>query len=131
VTGRLVAIVLLLAAGCGRGGAEPEDGPRTIGFDESEPYPITAIDYHFHDAHPSLPIGLDRAVRFINQGSNLHNVTFVGVDYAENVRPGEELVVDPIGSLVSGPGRYRFVCKFHADRGMEGVLVVEDDSAGT
>ena len=27
---------------------------------EPRPYVVTAIDYHFHDAHPTFPIGPDR-----------------------------------------------------------------------
>ena len=84
---------------------------------------VTAIDYHFHDAHPSLPIALDRMVEVNNQGSNIHNVTFEGAGYDENVRPGKRLVIDP-QELFGEPGRYPFVCRFHADRGMSGVLVV-------
>jgi hypothetical protein len=95
-------------------GAQPPSGP----------YVVTAIDYHFHDAHPSLPIPLDRAVQFSNQGRNLHNVTIEGTDFDEMVRPGKRLTVDPIGSLFSTRGRYPFFCKLHADRGMSGVLVV-------
>jgi hypothetical protein len=44
----------------------------------SGPYVVTAIDYHFHDAHPSLPIRLGQAVQFSNQGRNPHNVTIEG-----------------------------------------------------
>jgi plastocyanin len=89
-----------------------------------KPYVVTAIDYHFHDAHPSLPIRLDRAVQFSNQGRNRHNVTIEGTAYDRTVASGRRITIDPIGSLLDGPGRYPFVCRFHADRGMSGVLVV-------
>jgi plastocyanin len=85
---------------------------------------ITAIDYHFHDAHPSAPIPLDRAVQFSNQGRNRHNVTIEGTGYSRTFGPGRRFTIDPIGSLLTEPGRYPFYCKLHADRGMSGVLVV-------
>jgi hypothetical protein len=120
---RTVPLLLVVLAAC-RGGAGPDPDAR--------PYVVTAIDYHFHDAHPSAPIPLDRAVQFSNQGGNPHNVTIEGTDYDRTIEPGERITIDPIGSLLSGPGRYPFVCRFHADRGMSGVLVlVEQDEAGS
>jgi plastocyanin len=110
--------VLLIATACAGNDGEPTERPFT------NPYVVTAIDYHFHDAHPSLPIELDRAVQFSNQGRNPHNVTIEGTAYDGTVRPGERITIEPIGSLLSSPGRYPFVCRLHADRGMSGVLVV-------
>lgn len=107
--------MLVLGTGCGNGGTDA---------DESGPYVVTAIDYHFHDAHPSLPIELGRAVQFSNQGRNPHNVTIEGTSYDRTFRPGARITIDPIGSLLDSPGRYPFVCKLHADRGMSGVLVL-------
>jgi cupredoxin-like protein len=108
------ALILLAVGGCETGDAAPPNGP----------YVVTAVDYHFHDAHPSLPIVLDRAVQFSNQGRNPHNVTIEGTGFDRVVRPGQRITIDPIGSLLPAPGRYPFVCRFHADRGMSGVLVV-------
>ncbi|MCA1727378.1 MAG: hypothetical protein LC722_06950 [Actinobacteria bacterium] len=89
------------------------------------PYTVSAIDYHFHDAHPSRPIDLGRAVRFSNQGNNVHNVTFAGVQgFDRDLLVGGEIVIDPISSLVPKPGEYRFFCRYHRDRKMTGVLVV-------
>ena len=111
---RALPLLLVALAACQGGGGQPEE----------RPYVVTAIDYHFHDAHPSLPIPLDRAVQFSNQGRNPHNVTIRGTDYDRTMQPGERITVDPIGSLFAGPGRYPFVCRFHADRAMSGVLVL-------
>jgi plastocyanin len=108
-----VVTAMLLVAGC---------GSRTA--DESRPYVVTAIDYHFHDAHPSMPIALDRPVEFSNQGRNPHNVTIEGTSFDRTVRPGARFRIDPISSVLGEPGRYAFVCKLHADRGMSGVLVL-------
>jgi plastocyanin len=91
---------------------------------DAGPYVVTAIDYHFHDAHPSFPIRLGRAVHFSNQGRNRHNVTIEGTDYDRTIGPGKRITINPIRSLLPEPGRYPFVCKLHADRGMSGVLVL-------
>ena len=109
-----LAAALLILPGC------DEDRPSN----DPGPYVVTAIDYHFHDAHPSMPIALDRAVQFSNQGRNPHNVTIEGTDYDRTLQPGTRITVDPVSSLLESPGRYPFVCKLHADRGMSGVLVV-------
>ena len=111
----LLLATLLLGVAC-------EDA--STGPEQSGPYVVTAIDYHFHDAHPSLPIELGRAMQFSNQGRNPHNVTIEGTSYDRTVRPGERITIDPIGSLLGSPGRYPFFCKLHADRGMSGVLVM-------
>jgi len=111
----VAAVTALLAAG-----ACSDEGTR----EARGPYVVTAIDYHFHDAHPSLPILLDRAVQFSNQGRNPHNVTIEGTTYDRTVRPGERMTIDPIESVLPEPGRYAFFCKLHADRGMSGVLVI-------
>jgi plastocyanin len=109
-----LAALLLLAGGCGSTTPAKPEGP----------YVVTAIDYHFHDAHPSLAIAVDRAVQFSNQGRNPHNVTIEGTAYDRTIEPGERITIDPIGSLLPEPGRYAFVCRLHADRGMSGVLVL-------
>ncbi|MGH2674467.1 MAG: cupredoxin domain-containing protein [Actinomycetota bacterium] len=111
----LVAL-LLVASSC--------SGAPDQTTDDLRPYVVTAIDYHFHDAHPSLPIPLGRAVQFSNQGRNRHNVTIEGTGYDRTFGPGRRITVDPIGSLLETPGRYPFFCKLHADRAMSGVLIL-------
>ena len=88
------------------------------------PYVVTAIDYHFHDAHPTFPIGPGRALVVKNAGRNLHNVTIPAIDFAGDVAPGEELVIEDLASRFDAPGRYTLVCVYHQDRGMNGVLVI-------
>lgn len=90
---------------------------------EPRPYVVTAIDYHFHDAHPTFPIGPDRDLVVKNAGRNLHNVTIPALDYSRNVRPGEQLTIGDIADRLS-PGRYVLFCKIHVDRGMSGVIVI-------
>jgi plastocyanin len=115
-----VALLLVgLLAGC----TEEEPGRRSL-YPTTGPYVVTAIDYHFHDAHPSLPIPADRVLEFSNQGRNPHNVTIPGFDVDRTFRPGERFSFDPVGSVFPAPGRYPFYCKLHRDRGMSGVIVV-------
>ena len=90
------------------------------------PYVVTAIDYHFHDAHPTLPIGPGRDLIVKNQGRNLHNVTIPALGYSRNVQPGDELEIDDIAAKLA-PGRYVMFCKIHRDRGMSGVIVIAQE----
>jgi plastocyanin len=87
-------------------------------------YFVTAIDYHFHDAHPTVPLTPDRVLVVTNEGSDVHNVTIPGTTFSRDVRPGHSLYVGRIGSLFTKPGRYPFFCRYHLDRGMKGVIVV-------
>ena len=113
---RLAALVAaLLLAGCSGATARPEG-----------PYVVTAIDYHFHDAHPSAPIRLDRALQFSNQSAHTHNVTIPGTAVDRNFRSGVRITFDPVSSILPEPGSYPFYCKLHRDRGMAGTIVVTD-----
>jgi hypothetical protein len=117
-----LAVLLVLAAAC----LSETDlaGPPAAQDPATGPYVVTAIDYHFHDAHPSMPINRKRALQFSNQGSNLHNVTIPGTDFLRNIRPGRRITIPVVGSVLGKPGRYQFFCALHVDRGMKGVLVV-------
>ena len=90
------------------------------------PYVVTAIDYHFHDAHPTLPIGPGRDLIVKNAGRNLHNVTIPALGYSRNVQPGGQLDIADIAAHLS-PGRYVMFCKIHRDRGMSGVIVIAQE----
>ena len=125
---RIVALALVLvcpSVACAPDGGSPGPSP-TILQDPNRPYVVTAVDNHFHDAHPSEPIALDRRLVFKNEGRNLHNVTISGTTLSQDIVPGERFSVVQIGSLVDGPGRFRLICKYHADVGMSGDLVVVD-----
>jgi hypothetical protein len=123
---RIVALALVLvclSVACAPEGGSPGPSP-TILQDPNRPYVVTAVDNHFHDAHPSEPIALDRRLVFKNEGRNLHNVTLQGTTLSRDIAPGERFSIDGIGSLVDGPGSYRLICRYHADLGMSGDLVV-------
>jgi hypothetical protein len=110
----LAGLCALLVAGCASGSAGEASGP----------YVVTAIDYHFHDAHPTNPLDGSRTLVIHNDSVHLHNVTIAGLDYDRDIRAGRRLVIRPVRSLFPQPGRYRFFCKYHLDRGMKGVIVV-------
>jgi plastocyanin len=117
VIGALAAAALVVTfAGPDEGAGGPDDVA-------TGPYVITAIDYHFHDAHPTFPIGPGRDLVVKNAGRNVHNVTIPALDYSRNVRPGRQLVIPDVASRLD-PGRYTLVCRFHADRGMTGTVVI-------
>jgi plastocyanin len=95
-----------------------------LGGERQGPYVITAIDYHFHDAHPTFPIGPGRDLVVKNAGRNVHNVTIAALDYSEDVRPGGELVIEDVASRLGAPGSYTLFCKYHEDREMTGSIVI-------
>ncbi len=88
-------------------------------------YGITAIDYHFHDAHPTLPIGPGRDLVVENDGRNVHNVTIPSVGYSHDIKPGQQIRIPDIAGFLGGPGAYTFYCKYHANLGMRGTIVIE------
>jgi plastocyanin len=90
---------------------------------EPSPYVVTAIDYHFHDAHPTFPIEPGRDLVVKNAGSNVHNVTIESLGIVHDIQPGGEFVIPDIGGQL-GPGTYELVCRFHLDREMTGEIVI-------
>jgi len=94
---------------------------------EVRPYVVTAIDYHFHDAHPTLPIGPGRDLIVRNQGQNVHNVTIPALGFSQDVRPGRQVVIRSIADLLA-PGRYELFCRIHLEAfGMKGVIVISPE----
>jgi len=93
----------------------------------TRPYVVTAIDYHFHDAHPTLPIGPGRDLIVRNQGRNVHNVTIPALGFSRDVEPGEQVVIGSIGDRLA-PGRYELYCQIHLEAfDMRGVIVIASE----
>ena len=113
--GGVLAGVLVLAVVVAAGAFSPSPAPD---------YVVTAIDYHFHDAHPTLPIGPGRDLVVKNEGQNVHNVTITGTDFSQDVRPGEQLRIPDIAEFLGGPGTYSFYCHYHEAQGMIGVIII-------
>jgi hypothetical protein len=128
----LLLLVLLLAAptavGCvGAKASHERSGLIPIATqpdDPSRPYHITAIDYHFHDAHPTPPLDPDRTIVVTNAGRVVHNVTIAGAHYSRDIQPGDRLVIRHVGRLLGGPGVHVFFCKYHASLGMKATVVI-------
>jgi plastocyanin len=91
-------------------------------------YIVTAVNYRFHDAHPTLPLqeGQDLVVK--NGTENLHNVTIPALGVSQDIPPGEQIRFPDIASSFAKPGRYTFFCQYHHDRGMTGVIVIAGSS---
>jgi plastocyanin len=89
------------------------------------PYVVTAIDYHFHDAHPTFPITPGSELIVDNEGRNVHNVTIPALGFSRDVRSGGRLVVGDVATELD-PGRYELVCQIHVDRGMTGTIVIAE-----
>ena len=124
----LLVIGLVALMGCSHSveAAPGQNLPLKIQPDDpSLPYGITAIDYHFHDAHPTRPLGMTRTVVVTNEGSVGHNVTIPGTNIDKNLKPGQKLVIPDIGKLLGGPGYYPFFCDLHVPQGMAGVIVIK------
>jgi plastocyanin len=91
--------------------------------EQPAPYVVTAIDYHFHDAHPTFPIAPGRDLVVKNAGRNVHNVTIPALEISTDVAPGGELTIEDVAGRLD-PGRYELMCRYHIDRGMTGVIVI-------
>jgi hypothetical protein len=121
-------VILVALTGCSHSveAAPGQNLPLKIQPDDpSLPYGITAIDYHFHDAHPTRPLGMTRTVVVTNEGSVVHNVTIPGTNIDKNLQPGQRLVIPDIGRRLGGPGYYPFFCDLHIVQAMAGVIVIK------
>lgn len=124
----LIALGALTACGgAGTARDEPRVAPSIRDLrteDLTGPYVSVAVDNHFHDVHPEdhIEIAADRPFIVKNQGSNTHNVTIAGTDIDEELEPGEEYEIRPVGELGLGP--QVLICRIHASQGMTGQFVV-------
>jgi plastocyanin len=123
--GVALACLLLVAGGvaCSRP-ATSAPVIRTLPDDPSLPYVITAIDYHFHDAHPTRDLDPTRAVTFSSQGSVMHNVTIPASGYSHDLAPGQRITLDALGKRLGGAGTYEMFCAYHVAQGMRGTIVI-------
>ena len=122
-------IVAAAATACvgASGAAEPSGTPLQVitqTASASGPYHVTAIDYHFHDAHPTPPLAPDRTIVVTNAGRNVHNVSIPGTTFSKDVKPGDSIALHEIGTLFGGPGEHVFICKYHVNLGMRGTVVI-------
>jgi Cupredoxin-like domain len=129
---RAAAACLILVAVAGCSSEEPASGDdsqksivEVLPQPTTGPYVSVAVDNHFHDIHPEdhIKIAADRTFIVKNEGRNLHNFTIPAADFTRDIRPGHELVFDPVGKRLP-PGTYTVFCKYHASQGMVGKFTV-------
>jgi plastocyanin len=108
----VAALAVVVVAGATSGEVPPE-------------YLVTAVNYHFHDAHPTVPLtaGRDMVVKNATN-STTHNVTIPAIGVSQDIPPGGQIRIQNIASLFPGPGRYTMYCQYHASEGMRGVIVI-------
>jgi plastocyanin len=126
-----LALVLVVAGGSGCVGPSRAAGTSppplqviTEPGSTTGPYHVTAIDYHFHDAHPTPPLDPHRTIVVTNDGSNVHNVSIPGTPFSKDVKPGHSIALHDIGALFGGPGTHVFICKYHVNLGMRGTVII-------
>jgi plastocyanin len=116
VTGVAAVVAFALRSGAGqseRPSANPEG-----------PYVVSAIDYHFHDAHPTFPLAPNRTVTWTNDGTVPHNVTFPEFGYTKDIPVGHTISIRKLGEKLGGPGVYTFFCAYHENLGMVGTVII-------
>ena len=122
----IAVVVAVFAAGCSSTTTSTSTLPAIIQApdDPSRPYGIVEIDYHFHDAHPSLPLLPNRTVTWTNEGSVVHNVTFPTIGFSKDLHVGKKFKIADLGRKLGGPGTYTFYCKYHETLGMVGTIII-------
>jgi plastocyanin len=121
-------MVTCVLAGCSSGATREGDGSnvRVLPRSTTGPYVSVAVDNHFHDIHPEddIEIAADRTFVVKNQGRNLHNVTIVGTEINEDIRPGETFRTQALESFLGVGEDYTVTCRFHSELGMTGKFTV-------
>ncbi|HZA60470.1 MAG TPA: hypothetical protein VE754_02170 [Actinomycetota bacterium] len=135
----LLALTVLVTAGCEALPPPPEAGPSPTVGDVAEdvtPTPTDCHDLSAAEAGEEVVVMLDnefepscfaisstQAVQLANNGSNLHNFSIADA-LDVDVEPGGHVNTDPLEDVVA-PGTYDFSCKYHAGVGMIGVIIIE------
>lgn len=121
----LCLALVLTACGSGGSGASPVPGISILPDNPNQPYGIVAIEYHFHDAHPSFPLDPTRTVIWTNEGTVTHNVTFPQFGFSKDFSPGRTITIKDLGQKLGGAGTYQFFCRFHESLGMIGTVIIK------
>jgi Cupredoxin-like domain len=123
---RWLGVALLILVSCSSSRAATGPPLITIGSDDpNAPYGIVAINYHFHDAHPSIPLATTRTVLWVNEGTVKHNVTFPELGFSKDIQVGQTIRIKDLGQKLGGPGTYTFYCKYHEALGMVGTIIIK------
>jgi hypothetical protein len=126
----VVCAVAIQFAACASDASSGDDRPnvRVLPRPTTGPYVSVAVDNHFHDIHPEddVEIAADRPFVVENQGRNLHNVTILGTDINEDIRPGETFRTQALETFLEIGEDYTVICRFHDELGMNGSFTVVD-----
>jgi len=140
-------VILLLLAGCGNGGettSTPSPTPQTT-VEPSETEPVEApppveectdetitgnievtIRETDNEFSPSCLIVLGgQGLEIRNRGETLHNFSVEGTQLDLDTRPGEATRTEALAGVIE-PGTHRFICKYHAARGMRGEITLTE-----
>lgn len=115
----LAVAVLAVAAACGgddEGGGAP---PSAVG--------VKALDFLFQPAELTAEAGDTLTVEVENQGNVPHTFTIDELSVDEVLSPGQSVTVSLTPTQAA---TLSFYCRFHRDRGMEGVLRVSAGPVG-
>ena len=118
----------LLAGGCGSD--DESAGDTTAGGGET--VELTASEYKFDPADPSVDAAGKVTFRVTNDGEETHALEVEGngvEEETEEIAPGESATL----TVDLDAGEYEFYCPIdgHRDKGMEGDFVVGGGSAGS
>jgi len=82
---------------------------------------LTQVEFHFDPI--DLRMRASQGLVIQNKGTVVHNFTVLDHGIDIDVQPGASSTTEAIGQMLQ-PGTYHFVCKYHRDQGMIGVLIV-------
>jgi hypothetical protein len=132
----VVGLLVVVLAGCGEdpsgpgpGGNGNQDPPDSGAVDAEEliralDSPLRFDSPKYADAKEALlEIRVPVTVIWRNEGGLPHSVTPVGhTEFPEGIstRRGETILTHTF----MNPGRFEYICKFHADLGMRGTIMV-------
>ena len=127
----LILTVALVTAACENEDYEQSSqSPQATGVPQSTTAPegaleVTQADFRFEPDNLAATAGKAISVDLVNDGKAAHTFTITELNVDKTLQPGDR------ATLTFTPdkeGSYAFFCRFHRNRGMEGVLTVTGGS---
>jgi len=122
VHGVFAGLLAIAACSCGNGTATTDSSPAT-------PPPLSCVetttlitrDNVFEPTCMTVQVGDGLTIR--NEGTTAHNFSIEGFVHDVDTQPGEETNTESLGLDAS---TYRFLCKYHVQIAMDGIIRVAD-----